>query len=494
MPNTRSEDDSDVLVIGAGIVGCAIARELAKYQLRIVVVEKEADVGEGTSKANSALLHTGFDARPGTLEARLVARGRKMWDCLSGELHIGSEAVGALLVAFTEAERHQLDQLLDNAHANGVTDVRLLTAEEVYQHQPGIGKGVQGGLLIPREGVIDPFGAVIGIAESAILNRVRFLLGEPVVDVQESRSTYLVSTPAHAIRTRWVINAAGLWSDHVARLFGQTDVSVTPRKGEFVVFDKSARSLVGHILLPVPSRVSKGILVAPTVFGNVIAGPTAVDVGDKADLGVTPQGVDLVLRNGLRLLPMLRFHPVVATYAGLRAVGDRGDYRIECDTWKHYVLVSGIRSTGLTAAPAIAEEIVSILDRGRLELIPNKEFTAGRPTPPWVPGGRRPCWDPARVQQDGRFGHIVCMCESVSEGEIMDALHRPLPATTVDGVKRRTWATAGRCQGYYCGAAILEVMARAMGRPISTITKRGEGSALTAGRILRIPHEGVRIP
>jgi len=479
----QATESFDVLLVGAGVVGCAMARELARYRLRVAVVDREVDVGDGTSKANSGIVHTGFDAKPGSTEARLVARGCALWADAAPALQVTLERVGALLVALTGEQHAKLDALRENGRRNGVADLAIVSREEILRLEPEISRDVRGALHIPGESIIDPFAAVVAQAEHAAVNGVRFFLGEDVRRIQALQDGYVVATPGREFHTRWLVDAAGLWSDEIAQLAHREDVRVTPRKGEFVVFDKPAGRLIRRILLPVPTKISKGILVAPTVFGNVLMGPTAVDGTDKTDLSVTPQGLRTVMEAGLRMVPGLRRETVVATYAGERAVGNLSDYRLEVDGAAHLVVISGIRSTGLTAAMAIAEQVVAAMREAGLPAEPNPGYRPDRPARSWRPGQTRPCYDPERVAQDPRYGRVVCLCETVSEGEIVEVLRGPLPAHTLDGIKKRTWATAGRCQAYFCTAALLAIVARERGTGVCAVTKRGPGTEATAGPV-----------
>lgn len=467
----------DFLIIGAGLVGCALARELARYELRVGVVEQQFDVGDGVSKGNSSILHTGFDAKPGTLEARLVSEGHQLWREQAAELGVPIDTVGAIMIALDEEQLHSLDAYFANAHKNGVTDVQRLSRDEVLARVPPVNPAVQGGLWIPRESITCTFTASVALAEQAAVNGVRFMLGERVTGIQRRDGIYTVTTTAGQHHARWLVNSAGLWGDAIAAMMGKPTFTITPRKGEFLILDKSARAHVPHILLPVPTRISKGILVAPTIYGNVLLGPTADDIQDKTDSGVTGQGLAKARKGALHLAPALENEPVVATYAGLRPAPSGGEYIIEADRETNQVTAAGIRSTGLSATLAIAREVL-----GRLEdlgvLPAKKENFAPRPPRAWAPGSPRPCLDPARLQQDSAFGRILCLCETVSEGEVRQALKAPIPATTVDAVKRRTWATAGRCQGFYCTAAILQVMSNELELPLTALTKRGPGSEM----------------
>ncbi|MDW8005104.1 MAG: NAD(P)/FAD-dependent oxidoreductase [Thermomicrobium sp.] len=468
----------DFLVIGAGVVGCAIARELARSRCRVLVVEAAEDVGEGASKANSSILHTGFDAKPGTLEARLVSAGWRLWRELAGELDLPIESIGALMVALDEHEQRALEYWFENGRANGVVDLLLLSPDEVRSHYPAAPTSVRGGLLIPGESITCTMNAVIALAEQAAVNGVTFLLGTRALGIERiDSSSVWVRTARGRFPTRWVIDAAGVWADEVAEWVGLDGFRLTPRKGEFLVLDKTARAHVPHILLPVPTPVSKGILVTPTVYGNVLLGPTADDLDDKRDLSVSLTGLRRVREAALRLAPSLATEEPIASYAGIRAVHSSGDYQIAVFPRERLVVTAGIRSTGLSAAPAIARYVVeSLCEHGeRLDLeAPLKP----RPRPLWSPGTPRPCTQPNHVERDPRAGRVLCLCELVSEAEIRAVFQRPIPVTTLDGVRKRTWATAGRCQGFYCLAAILRVMSEELRVPVTALTKRGGGSWL----------------
>ena len=473
----------DVAIVGAGIVGCAVARELARDDRRVVVFEEALDVGEGSSKGNSAILHSGFDAPVGSLEAALVVEGRRLWQETAPDLHVPILETGAVMAAFDDTEVDALSRLKERGASNGVTDLRVLSATETLALEPNLNPEVRAGLLVPSEAITDPFGAVIALAEHAALNGVTFNLGCRVHGIRTADGWYELDAGEGCWRARCIVNAAGLFGDDVARLAGRNDLTVTPRKGEFLVFDKPARSLISHIILPVPDRVSKGILVAPTIFGNVLAGPTAEDQQDKHDTSVTARGVARIRAAAARLVPALARETAIATYAGLRAVGSSSDYLVDVNGPERMITVSGIRSTGLTSALAVARRVADGLREAGLAAPPRPGYSGVRPRPPWVPGEPRPCFQADRVGRQSTFGRVICLCERVSEGEVVSTLRAPIPARTLDAVKRRTWATAGRCQGYFCTASLLEIMARERGVAPWQVTKRGAGSELVAGPV-----------
>jgi glycerol-3-phosphate dehydrogenase len=456
----------DVAVIGAGVVGCAIARELSCYHLRVALVEAASDVGTGTSKANTSLLHTGFDAVPGSREAGLVRRGHERLLAYADQTGIPLERTGALVVAWDEEQVRKLSAIEERAAANGCGDTRRLCQAQLYKLEPNLGPGAVAGLEVPGESVICSFTTTLAFAYEAVGNGVSLFLDSEVVGVGRAGDgdhALELSTGA-TVRASWVVNAAGLYADVVDRLFGHDRVRVTPRRGELIVFDKFARSLVGRILLPVPTERSKGVLVAPTTFGNVLLGPTAEDVEDKRATESTAAGVALLLERGERILPALVREEITAIYAGLRAATDTADYFIEAEPEQRYVCVAGIRSTGLTSSMAIAEQIVALLSQAGLR--PVRRQGPGPIRMPRVgEASLRPYRDPDAIRANPDYGRLVCHCEHVSLGEIEDALRAPVPARTIDGLRRRTRAHLGRCQGFYCSAALTALLDRSRGAP-----------------------------
>jgi glycerol-3-phosphate dehydrogenase len=410
-----------------------------------------------------------------------VVEGRRLWDQEAAALHVPVRRIGALVLALSDADAGALAGLRDTGIRNGVADLRLLTRQEALNLEPLVSRAVRAALLVPREAITDPFAAVIALAEHAATNGVTFHLGTRIESIDREGGAYRLKAGDREVRARWLINAAGLFAADVARLAGRDGLRITPRKGEFLIFDKQARNLVSHILLPVPTKFSKGILVAPTVFGNVLAGPTAIDQESRNDRGVTPDGLARVRQAAFRLVPDLQAQTAIASYAGLRAVGSTADYQVDVDARERMVTISGIRSTGLSSALALAQHVVSMMQEAGLGARSTPRPLADRPKPLWVAGAVRPCHDPEAVARNPALGHVVCLCEQVSFGEVTGALHAPVPATSLDAVKKRTWATAGRCQGYFCTAALIELMARELSIPLWHVTKRGPGSELLAG-------------
>ncbi|MFF8289499.1 FAD-dependent oxidoreductase [Streptomyces sp. NPDC016309] len=447
------EEPYDVVVVGAGVVGSAVARELARFPLRTALVDAAGDVGEGTSKANTAILHTGFDAVPGTLEARLVREGHRRLTAYAGEVGIPLERTGALLVAWDEDQLAALPHLARKAERNGYREARPLGPGELRAREPHLGPGALGALHVPGESVVCPWTTTLAYATQAVLAGVDLLLECRVEEVTERDGAHELLTGRGVLRTRYLVNAAGLHADAFDRRLGVRDFTVTPRRGQLLVFDSFARRLVRHVLLPVPTALGKGVLVSPTVHGKVLLGPTAEDLDDKTATGSTAEGLAYLREQGRRILPALLDEEVTAVYAGLRAATGEVDYRIACHPERRYVTVGGIRSTGLTASMAIAAHVVGLLADAGLEPGTARELPAVR-MPNLGEAFPRPYADARRIAADPAYGDIVCACERVTRGEIRDALASVVPPASTAGVRRRTRAGAGRCQGSYCGAAV----------------------------------------
>jgi glycerol-3-phosphate dehydrogenase len=460
-------DPVDVLIIGAGVVGAAIARTLAHHALSCTLVDAGNDVGTGTSKANTAILHTGFDAEPGSLESRLVSRGSRLLRAYAARAGIPLERTGALLIAWTFEQEAAFDGIVEKARRNGYQQIRRVAAAELYHREPHLAPGAAGALEIPDEAVICPWTTPLAYATEALRSGVRLLLSTRVTGVSPAigAGAHEVVTTTGTLRCRWLVNAAGLGSDVIDRMIRPGSFTIWPRRGELIVFDKLARPLVGHILLPVPTGRTKGVLIAPTVYGNVLLGPTAEDVPDRADTATTAAGLAALLAEGRRLMPDLAGEEVTASYAGLRAATEHRDYQIDVDGERRYACAAGIRSTGLTASMAIAEHLVEQMAAAGLRI--GDRTPDSPPAMPYIgEAGIRPYQDAGMIEADPAYGQMVCHCERVTRGEIRDALAGPIPPTDRDGLRRRTRALNGRCQGFYCAAAVSELMARRANGPI----------------------------
>jgi glycerol-3-phosphate dehydrogenase len=454
----------DIVVVGAGVVGSAVARELSGTTLSVALVEAKADVGDATSKANTAILHTGFDAKPDTLESTLVARGFRLLSDYAADCGIPVEPTGAVLVAWNEEEREALPGIQRKAELNGYPHCALISADEVYDLVPHLAPGVAGGLTVPDESVTCTWTTTLALATDAVRRGAVLRLSTPVTSVAvdttsatDGSTGHLLATPRGEIRARWMVNAAGLDADVLDAHLGFDRFTVTPRRGELLVFDKLARAKVPLIVLPVPSSRGKGVLISPTIYGNVMLGPTADDIEDRGATATTEGGFEYLLDKGRMLMPQLLDEEVTASYAGLRAAIDSDDYLIDIDRSRHYVLVGGIRSTGLTASMAIAEHVAALLADAGLDVGRRTDL----PPPPQMPNlgevGGRPYELAETIGHDPQYGRLVCFCERVSAGEIRDAMSSDIPPADVNGLRRRTRAMNGRCQGFYCAARVREL-------------------------------------
>ena len=444
-----------MVIVGAGVVGAAIARELSQLDLRVTLLEAGPDVGAGTSKANTALLHSGFDSKPGSLEARLVARGWHLLERYARRVGIPYEPTGALLVAWDEDQRARFAEIVDVARQNGYDEVREVEVGELYRREPNLGSGARGALAVPDESIICPFTTPLAFATEAVLAGCDLRRDTALTAVERlPEGGFRVRTSRGTLTTKRLVNAAGLRSDEVDRMLGGTGFTVTPRRGELIVYDKLARPLVNQVVLAVPSQVSKGVLVSPTVFGNVMVGPTAEDVKRKDQAASTEAGLAYLKRQARRIVPRLAGFEVTAVYAGLRAATEHSDYQIRFEDG--YACVGGVRSTGLTASMAIAEHTRAGLGLDRLE--PRRGLSEPR-MPNLGEAFPRPYARADLIEADREYGRIVCFCERVTRGEIRDALESPIPPADLDGLRRRTRAHLGRCQGFFCGAQLATLIA-----------------------------------
>ena len=466
----------DVAIIGAGVVGCAVARVLSHHDLKVALIDSAPDVGAGTSKANTAILHTGFDATPGSIESRLVARGYELLLGYATATSIAVERTGALLVAWDDEQAATLPALAAKAIANGYDKTTIVDTATVYELEPRLGRGACGGMVVPDEHLIDPWSTTVAFAREAIENGVTWLPNLHVTKlVVASEVTEVVMADASSLLTHYVVNAAGLRSDEVHRLIGLDGFTVHPRRGELIVFDKLARPLLGRTILPVPTSHTKGVLVAPTVFGNIMLGPTADDIDDKTATGSTRCGVGALLAKGSQILPELAHEEITAVYAGLRAATEHSDYQIGHERALRYVYLGGIRSTGLTASMAIAEEALSRLARCGLQARPRPRAALTRIRMTNL-GEAEP-----RPYQRGGSGPIVCHCERVTRNEIVAACLATPPAVNLDGIRRRTRALAGRCQGFYCSTEICALAAETTGGAMTQWLGLGARAGTGAG-------------
>jgi glycerol-3-phosphate dehydrogenase len=469
---------ADVVVIGGGVVGSAIARELSRYRLRVVLLERAPDVATGTSKANSGILHAGFDADPGTWKAKLNVRGAALYKELAEGLGIPRREIGSLVVARTADDLAVCEALAARGRDNGVTGLELWSADRLRRHEPHIAADVAGALWAPTAAVVCPFLATVGFAENAVRNGVTLVTECAVTGIDtEGGRVAAVRTAKGRVTTDFVVNAAGVRAGDIARLAGDDSIAIHPRRGEYILFDRSVGALARSVLFPTPSKVSKGILVSPTVHGNVFVGPNAVEVDQTDDVETTVTGFDEILAGARKIVPDLPLSDAITEFAGLRAVAGKDFVIGESAVVKGLVHAAGIQSPGLTSAPAIAETIAACLGEAGLPLRPNAAFVPDNPRRPKFAEMTR-AEQAALVAADPRYGRVICRCETITEGEIVAAIHSPCGARTLDGVKRRVRAGAGRCQGGFCGPRVTQILARELGIPITQVRKDSAGSWL----------------
>jgi len=474
---------TDVVVIGAGAVGCAIARELSKYKVAVTVVDKNEDVGGDASKSNSAIIHTGYDASPDTLESQLVVAANPMYDELTRDLDVPFRRVGAILPAMTDEQFEKLPAIKEKAFRNRVYDVEYKSGAELLEMEPNLNPAVKGGLYIPRESIIDPFIWVQALAENAHENGVEFLLGTKVTGIrtEEGRVAGVVTTGGE-IAAKYVINCAGLYCDEIAQMVGKAEYKVVPRKGQFYILDKNTSCQVQRIVLPIPTKVTKGKLMCPTIHGNMLVGPTAEDQESKTDKSTTAEGLESIARDVRNLVPNVNLRETITQYCGLRPNRvPEGLHFDMYDDLQGYVNLSGVRSTGLTLSVAMGKYAVQqmLLHGAGFEL--RGDFIRTRKG---IVKFREqsPEERDRLIKEDPRYGNVICRCETVTEAEIIQAIHRPLGARSVDAVKRRVGAGMGRCQAGFCGPKVIEILARELGCSPEDIRKNEPGSEMVTGR------------
>lgn len=469
----------DVLIVGAGIVGCAAARELSRYRLAIAIADSAVDVAFGTTKANSGIIHGGHHSKTGTLRGELEWEGNRRWQPLVQALHIAYRQAGEVMVALDDHDLPVFDHLLEQGRERGVTGLEHWSAQRLRREEPAVTDAALGALHAPTTGVINPYEACFALAACARQNGVRFLLGLTVTGLVREADHWTVQTSAGPVQARVVINAAGLHAGEIAALAGAPAFSIRPRKGEEYLLDRRVAGIVRHVIFPCPSPTTKGILVIPTADGTVMIGPTAHPVGSGEDLATSASGAAEIFAGAKRLVPGVSERDVIAEFAGLRAVADCEDFLIGRTGVPGFLNAAGIQSPGLTAAPAIAERLAAALADEGLELVPSTTFVSTRREP--LRWADRPREQQVRLARaDARCARIVCRCELVSEREVLDAIADG--GTTLDGIKLRTRAGMGRCQGGFCGWRCLELLARETGQPMTVLTKRGGGSWIVCER------------
>ncbi|MGM8305065.1 NAD(P)/FAD-dependent oxidoreductase [Clostridium perfringens] len=463
----------DIIVIGAGVVGCSIARELSKYNLDVLVVEKNSDVSEGISKGNSGIVHAGYNEKIGTLKAKLNIEGNKIFDDLSRDLQFPFKRNGAFILAFSDEEMKTLESLKENGEKLGVEGLEILTREEALNIEPNLNKEIVGVLNVKTSGIVSPYEMTIALAENAAENGVEFKLNSKVTSIEKISEGYKVTlNNKELVSGKLIINASGLEGAFLNNLVSMSKREINPVKGEYCLFDKVAGAMINKTLFQVPNKLSKGVLVTPTAEGNLLVGPNAVE---GKTLETSREGIDEILDKSKKSLEELPLARILNTFSGIRPKTNHGDFIIEeVEDAKNFINVIGIDSPGLTAAPAIGVYVVNMI-KERLDLVEKKNFKKTREK--IVRFAELSLEEKNKlIKEKPAYGHMVCKCEFVTEGEIVEAIHRPIKALTVDAIKRRTRASMGGCQGIGCTLPISKILSRELGIDISDINKNSEGS------------------
>ncbi|MBQ7596424.1 MAG: NAD(P)/FAD-dependent oxidoreductase [Clostridia bacterium] len=469
----------DVAVIGAGVTGALTARELSKYSLKVALIEKCSDVAMGTTKANSAIVHAGFDAQNGTLKAKYNVEGTALMPELCKELNVPYKNIGSLVVAYSEKEVETLDVLYHRGYKNGVPDMKVLNRKELKETEPGISDEAVAALWAPTAGIVCPYELTIAAAQNAAVNGADVIRECEVKAINEADGCFALDTSKGEIKAKYIVNAAGVYADTVARMIGDDSFGIVPRKGEYYLLDKCESEKLSHVIFKCPTEMGKGILLTPTVDGNVLCGPTSFDIEEKDDIDTTSEGLALVSANANKAIPSLSMRSAITSFSGIRAHTDRkeNDFIIgPSEKNGRFINAAGIESPGLSSAPAIGRYIAQLIaelsgaqkkadfDPVRLAPVRFREMNAEE---------RK-----ALIEKDKRYGRIICRCETVTEGEIIDAINCLVGALDMDGVKRRTRAGMGRCQSGFCGSKVVEILARELGKNVNEITKFGGESKI----------------
>lgn len=471
----------DVIVIGAGVVGGMIARKLAAYDLKVCIAEKENDVAMGATKANSAIVHAGFDAKVGSLKALLNVRGSEMMEQVTRELGVKYRRNGSLVIGFNDTDRAAIEELFERGKTNGVKDLCVLEKDDLKKIEPNISDHVTCALYAPTGAITCPYELTIAAVGNAMDNGVELKLNFAVADIKEQDGIYEVqASDGQFVKTKYVIDSAGLYSDSIAQMVGDDSFDVHPRRGEYILLDRECGDLVSHTIFRTPTKMGKGILISPTVDGNLLLGPTSVDMEDKEDKSTTAGGFADVIRQAQENVNGIPFGKTITSFCGLRAVGSTGDFIIKADK-PGFITLAGIESPGLSAAPAIAEYVAELLKEQGLNLVEKADYNPIRKP---QHAFREASIEEKNeiIRQDPSYGKIVCRCETVTEGEILAAIRTNPGARDLDGVKRRTRAQMGRCQGGFCGPQIVELLARELGIAYEEVTKSGKDSFINIGR------------
>ncbi|SHK09946.1 glycerol-3-phosphate dehydrogenase [Clostridium cavendishii DSM 21758] len=470
----------DVAIVGAGVIGASIFRELTKYNLKVIILEKESDVAMGTSKANSAIVHAGYDPKEGTLMARYNVKGNEMFEDICKELSVPFKRNGSLILAFSDEDMNTLKGLYENGNKNKVKGLRLLSKEEVFEKEPNVKDTVVGALYAPTGGIVGPFEYTIALVENGIDNGGHIRLGAEVESIKKDNDFKIGLSTGEVVEAKYIVNAAGVYADNIHNMICKKAYTITPRKGEYYVMDKDQGKLMSHTIFQCPSKLGKGVLVSPTVHGNLIVGPDSHDIEDKEDTSTSREQLEFIRETSQKTTDKINFRESIRNFAGLRALADRDDFIVEeAKDVKGFIDVAGMKSPGLSSAPAIGEDVVLILEKAGLKLKENKNFNKYRKQIHFVELSAKEKGE--LIKENPKYGRIICRCENITEGEIVDSIKRTLGATTLDGVKRRCRPGMGRCQGGFCGPRVQEILSRELSIPMEDVKLETKGSYILTG-------------
>ena len=471
----------DAAIIGAGVIGISIFRELTKYNLKVVVLEKENDVSMGSSKANSAIVHAGYDPKEGTLMAKYNVLGNEMFEDICRELSVPFKRNGSLILAFDEEDLNTINTLYENGTKIGVKNLKILNKDEVLEMEPNLSEDIKGALHAPTGGIVGPFEYTIALAENGVFNGGEIKLKKEVVSIEKNHVFRIETADGDVIEAKFVINAAGLYADKIHNLICTESFKISPRSGEYFVMDKNQGKVVNHTIFQCPSEFGKGVLVTPTVHGNLLIGPDARDIEDKEDLKTVAEGLEAIREASIRTTKNVDFRQSIRNFAGLRAVSDTHDFIIEENhEVKGFIDVAGMKSPGLSSAPAIAIGVVDILDKAGCKLERKEYFIGKREQVYFMELSAK---EKAEIiKKNPQYGTMVCRCESITEGEIIDAIKRSFGILSVDGIKRRCRPGMGRCQGGFCGPKVQEIIAREYNIPLESVVLEKDNSYIIVGK------------
>lgn len=471
----------DVAIIGAGVIGASIFRELTKFNLKVAILEKENDVAMGTTKANSAIIHAGYDPENGSLMAKYNVIGNEMFEGLCKELSVPFIRNGSLVLAFNEEDMDVIKHLYENGNRNNVKDLKIISKEEVLKLEPNISENICGALYAPTGGIIGPFEYTIALVENAVENGGEVKLNSEVIEIIKDDVFTIKLNNKEEIKAKYVINAAGVYADKIHNMVCEESFKISPIRGEYYVLDKDEGSNFSHTMFQCPSKLGKGVVVTPTVHGNLIVGPNAEKIDDKDSVKTTSEALDFIRETATRTTNKINFRSSIRNFAGLRADSDRGDFIVEeNDKVKGFIDASGMKSPGLTSAPAIAIDIIEILKKSGLNLIKNESFNPYRNQIRFMELSA----DEKKevIKKDKNYGRIICRCEEITEGEIIDAINKSFGSISLDGVKRRCRPGMGRCQGGFCGPRVQEIISRELNIPLESIVQEKDGSYILTGK------------